>query len=90
MLEANFVEPAHDKQGFERTIVLQRLETKLVQIQKTYWYILVFVIHMLFSELLYIQQGLTLSGQQTVTELVMLQDGIGNFKMIEVILKKPC
>lgn len=90
MLEANFVEPAHDKQGFERTIVLQRLETKLVQIQKTYWYILVFVIHMLFSELLYIQQGLTLSGQQTVTESVMLQDGIGNFKMIEVILKKPC
>lgn len=37
VLEANFVEPAHDKQGFERTIVLSRLETKLVQIQKTYW-----------------------------------------------------
>ncbi|KAK1389655.1 Protein MICRORCHIDIA 4 [Heracleum sosnowskyi] len=37
VLEANFVEPAHDKQGFERTIVLQRLETKLIQIQKTYW-----------------------------------------------------
>nr|GEY17998.1 protein microrchidia 7-like [Tanacetum cinerariifolium] len=26
VLEANFVEPAHDKQGFERTTVLQRLE----------------------------------------------------------------
>ncbi|XP_017258486.1 protein MICRORCHIDIA 7 [Daucus carota subsp. sativus] len=37
VLEANFVEPAHDKQGFERTIVLSRLETKLVQLQKTYW-----------------------------------------------------
>ncbi|CAL5327458.1 unnamed protein product [Camellia sinensis] len=37
VLEANFVEPAHDKQGFERTIVLSRLETKLVQMQKTYW-----------------------------------------------------
>ncbi|XP_074350329.1 protein MICRORCHIDIA 7-like [Apium graveolens] len=37
VLEANFVEPAHDKQGFERTIVLSRLETKLIQIQKTYW-----------------------------------------------------
>ncbi|GMH31500.1 hypothetical protein Nepgr_033343 [Nepenthes gracilis] len=37
VLEANFVEPAHDKQGFERTTVLARLEAKLVQLQKTYW-----------------------------------------------------
>ncbi|KAI7755088.1 hypothetical protein M8C21_026760, partial [Ambrosia artemisiifolia] len=37
VLEANFVEPAHDKQGFERTIVLSRLETRLIQMQKTYW-----------------------------------------------------
>ncbi|XP_068651611.1 protein MICRORCHIDIA 7-like [Aristolochia californica] len=37
VLEANFVEPAHDKQGFERTIVLQRLEMRLIQMQKTYW-----------------------------------------------------
>ncbi|GKA86536.1 microrchidia 7-like protein, partial [Tanacetum coccineum] len=37
VLEANFVEPAHDKQGFERTNVLQRLETRLVHMQKTYW-----------------------------------------------------
>ncbi|XP_071742509.1 protein MICRORCHIDIA 7-like [Rutidosis leptorrhynchoides] len=37
VLEANFVEPAHDKQGFERTNVLQRLETKLIQTQKKYW-----------------------------------------------------
>ncbi|RVW52583.1 Protein MICRORCHIDIA 4 [Vitis vinifera] len=37
VLEANFVEPAHDKQGFERTIVLSRLETRLLQMQKTYW-----------------------------------------------------
>ncbi|GAB2272048.1 hypothetical protein Dimus_006870 [Dionaea muscipula] len=37
VLEANFVEPAHDKQGFERTTVLARLETKLLQLQKTYW-----------------------------------------------------
>ncbi|XP_058093063.1 protein MICRORCHIDIA 7-like [Magnolia sinica] len=37
VLEANFVEPAHDKQGFERTLVLQRLETRLIQMQKTYW-----------------------------------------------------
>ncbi|KAH7666024.1 ATPase domain of HSP90 chaperone/DNA topoisomerase II/histidine kinase protein [Dioscorea alata] len=36
-LEANFVEPAHDKQDFERTIVLSRLEARLVQMQKTYW-----------------------------------------------------
>ncbi|CAA0831767.1 Histidine kinase-- DNA gyrase B-- and HSP90-like ATPase family protein [Striga hermonthica] len=37
VLEANFVEPAHDKQGFERTTVLARLEAKLVQMQKNYW-----------------------------------------------------
>ncbi|OMO52380.1 hypothetical protein CCACVL1_29245 [Corchorus capsularis] len=38
VLEANFVEPAHDKQGFERTIVLSRLEAKLVSMQKDYWF----------------------------------------------------
>ncbi|CAA7038987.1 unnamed protein product [Microthlaspi erraticum] len=37
VLEANFVEPAHDKQGFERTTVLSRLESRLVQMQKLYW-----------------------------------------------------
>ncbi|KAK9120153.1 hypothetical protein Scep_018246 [Stephania cephalantha] len=39
VLEANFVEPAHDKQGFERTIVLSRLEARLVQMQKTFWHL---------------------------------------------------
>lgn len=38
VLEANFVEPAHDKQGFERTQVLARLEARLVRMQKTYWF----------------------------------------------------
>ncbi|KAE8694533.1 hypothetical protein F3Y22_tig00110782pilonHSYRG00075 [Hibiscus syriacus] len=38
VLEANFVEPAHDKQGFERTTVLARLEAQLVQMQKNYWH----------------------------------------------------
>ncbi|KAA8517301.1 hypothetical protein F0562_017594 [Nyssa sinensis] len=37
VLEANFVEPAHDKQGFERTNVLERLEARLVSMQKNYW-----------------------------------------------------
>jgi hypothetical protein len=37
VLEANFVEPAHDKQGFERTIVLSRLEQRLIKIQRKYW-----------------------------------------------------
>ncbi|KAI5077521.1 hypothetical protein GOP47_0007345 [Adiantum capillus-veneris] len=37
VLEANFVEPAHDKQGFERTVVLGRLEARLLQMQKAYW-----------------------------------------------------
>ena len=40
VLEANFVEPAHDKQGFERTTALSRLETRLVIFQKDYWYLL--------------------------------------------------
>lgn len=38
VLEANFVEPAHDKQGFERTTVLAKLESRLIQMQKTYWF----------------------------------------------------
>ncbi|KAG1363538.1 Protein MICRORCHIDIA 4 [Cocos nucifera] len=37
VLEANFVEPAHDKQDFERTTVLSRLEARLVKFQKDYW-----------------------------------------------------
>ncbi|KAF5195373.1 Microrchidia-like protein [Thalictrum thalictroides] len=41
VLEANFVEPAHDQQGFENTIVLQRLEKKLMKLQHEYWYALV-------------------------------------------------
>ncbi|MCL7029337.1 hypothetical protein MKW94_021927 [Papaver nudicaule] len=38
LLEANFVKPAHDKQDFERTNVLSRLESKLAKTQKRYWY----------------------------------------------------
>ncbi|KAH6823652.1 hypothetical protein C2S53_020933 [Perilla frutescens var. hirtella] len=37
VLEANFIEPAHDKQGFERTVALSRLENRLIHFQKTYW-----------------------------------------------------
>ncbi|XP_076946385.1 protein MICRORCHIDIA 7-like [Bidens hawaiensis] len=37
VLEADFVEPAHDKQEFERTPVLSRLENRLIVIQKKYW-----------------------------------------------------
>ncbi|GMP57527.1 hypothetical protein CsSME_00021581 [Camellia sinensis var. sinensis] len=37
VLEANFVEPAHDKQSFERTTALARLEARLVVMQKSYW-----------------------------------------------------
>ncbi|KAG6412379.1 hypothetical protein SASPL_125056 [Salvia splendens] len=38
VLQADFIEPAHDKQGFERTPVLSKLESRLIQMQKTYWY----------------------------------------------------
>ncbi|XP_057830085.1 protein MICRORCHIDIA 2 isoform X1 [Cryptomeria japonica] len=37
VLEANFIEPAHDKQDFERTAVLLRLEAKLKQMTLDYW-----------------------------------------------------
>ncbi|KAL3655953.1 hypothetical protein CASFOL_000349 [Castilleja foliolosa] len=37
VLQANFVEPAHDKQGFERTTALSRLENRLIHFQKIYW-----------------------------------------------------
>ena len=39
LLEANFVEPAHDKQGFERTAVPSRLEAWLITMQKNYWFV---------------------------------------------------
>nr|XP_043614992.1 protein MICRORCHIDIA 2-like isoform X2 [Erigeron canadensis] len=37
VLEANFIEPAHDKQDFERSSVFSRLELKLKQMQMDYW-----------------------------------------------------
>lgn len=37
VLEANFIEPAHDKQDFERTPLLIRLETRLKQMILDYW-----------------------------------------------------
>ncbi|XP_059437585.1 protein MICRORCHIDIA 2-like [Corylus avellana] len=37
VLEANFIEPAHDKQDFERSSLFIRLETKLKQILMDYW-----------------------------------------------------
>ncbi|XP_042501771.1 protein MICRORCHIDIA 2-like isoform X2 [Macadamia integrifolia] len=37
VLEANFIEPAHDKQDFERTSLFIRLEMKLKQIITEYW-----------------------------------------------------
>ncbi|XP_057972675.1 protein MICRORCHIDIA 2-like [Malania oleifera] len=37
VLEANFIEPAHDKQDFERSSLFIRLENKLKQMQLEYW-----------------------------------------------------
>lgn len=39
VLEANFIEPAHDKQDFERSSLFIRLETKLKQILMDYWFV---------------------------------------------------
>ncbi|PNY10695.1 MORC family CW-type zinc finger protein 4-like, partial [Trifolium pratense] len=37
VLEANFIEPAHDKQDFERSLLFLRLEGKLKQMINDYW-----------------------------------------------------
>lgn len=37
VLEANFIEPAHDKQDFERSSLFIRLETRLKQMLMDYW-----------------------------------------------------
>lgn len=37
VLEANFIEPAHDKQDFERSSLFIRLEARLKQILMDYW-----------------------------------------------------
>lgn len=52
VLEADFVEPAHDKQSFERTTVLSKLEARLIQMQKTYWSVFYFILGPSESELL--------------------------------------
>lgn len=44
VLEANFIEPAHDKQGFERTGVFLRLENRLKGMTIEYWYVLIVLI----------------------------------------------
>ncbi|KAF3785546.1 MICRORCHIDIA 6 protein [Nymphaea thermarum] len=37
VLEANFIEPAHDKQDFEKTAVFQKLEARLKTMAVEYW-----------------------------------------------------
>ncbi|XP_057516293.1 protein MICRORCHIDIA 6-like isoform X6 [Amaranthus tricolor] len=37
VLEANFVEPTHNKQDFERTSLFQKLETRLKEMTLEYW-----------------------------------------------------
>ncbi|KAI4327667.1 hypothetical protein L6164_020100 [Bauhinia variegata] len=37
VLEANFIEPTHDKQDFERSLLFVRLETRLKQMIMEYW-----------------------------------------------------
>ncbi|XP_042502429.1 protein MICRORCHIDIA 6-like [Macadamia integrifolia] len=37
VLEANFIEPTHDKQDFEKTSLFQRLEYRLKQMTSEYW-----------------------------------------------------
>ncbi|KAK1297803.1 hypothetical protein QJS10_CPB14g00087 [Acorus calamus] len=37
VLEANFIEPTHDKQGFEKSYVFQKLESRLKEMTLEYW-----------------------------------------------------
>jgi hypothetical protein len=37
VLEANFIEPTHNKQDFERTSLFQKLETRLKEMTFEYW-----------------------------------------------------
>ncbi|KAJ3685922.1 hypothetical protein LUZ61_015086 [Rhynchospora tenuis] len=37
VLEANFVKPTHDKQDFEKSVLFQRLETRLKEMTYEYW-----------------------------------------------------
>ncbi|KAJ6853329.1 protein MICRORCHIDIA 6-like [Iris pallida] len=37
VLEANFIKPTHDKQGFERSTLYQKLETRLKEMTNEYW-----------------------------------------------------
>ncbi|XP_058088889.1 protein MICRORCHIDIA 6 [Magnolia sinica] len=37
VLEANFIEPTHDKQDFEKTTLLQKLESRLKHMTLEYW-----------------------------------------------------
>ncbi|KAL2243708.1 UNVERIFIED_CONTAM: Protein MICRORCHIDIA 6, partial [Sesamum indicum] len=37
VLEANFIEPSHNKQDFEKTPVFQKLETRLKEMTQEYW-----------------------------------------------------
>uniref|UniRef100_A0A0D9W3F7 Morc S5 domain-containing protein n=1 Tax=Leersia perrieri TaxID=77586 RepID=A0A0D9W3F7_9ORYZ len=87
VLEANFIEPAHDKQDFERTTLLARLEARLVQMQKDYWsvslsfsfftfvatwYNISFVVGYRLSYLALVSISVPISGQEMLIELDML------------------
>jgi hypothetical protein len=37
VLEANFIEPTHNKQDFERTSLFQKLEARLKEMTWEYW-----------------------------------------------------
>jgi hypothetical protein len=81
VLEANFVEPAHDKQGFERTIVLSRLEQRLIKIQRKYWCVssAIWIQKIRGNEQLNCWSELFFLGAQTARKLVMLQGDIQVF-----------
>lgn len=39
VLEANFIQPTHNKQDFEKTPLFQKLEDRLRQMASEYWWV---------------------------------------------------
>lgn len=51
VLEANFIEPAHDKQDFERSSLFIRLEARMKQMVLDYWFVFLSLLFLFWMDL---------------------------------------
>lgn len=49
VLEANFVEPTHNKQEFEKTSLFQKLECRLKEMTFEYWLVFIYLFFFLYK-----------------------------------------